>query len=564
MSSSCINNYQTPSITKNTDYPTDVYTNLHTNTVETSETGSSNIYLPEETNLIPNTDNSSVSRFNYNLDIGNFDLEGTKGKYLLHVGIDDFNQIERCINYCGSYFIDIEEVDNDNGYYEIDSSSLIPQELEHDLLSISEDGTKILLLSNNNQIKTLEVYDLIDNISLYRYETKEDIYKWRVSATPDLDYILFESGSDFVYVDVNKKTEKIVNVGGLISPEGLKAAVVEYIEDDTKLYIYEILTGKLIDTINVGNGRTFLSQWHNSNKILYYTIEGSFVYDIRTEEIKTIGEYLYEPKMSPDGRYVAFYRGNDAGWFFPLYDGNHWLLKEYGYREGLYVKDLLSNKTNQVADILFTGTYASYAYKQFPVEWVYVNKNFDNSKYRSCSLVNDETEYEVNESSMKDGYYADSIFDGNIQTAWVEDEESYSNDESQSNNNNDIQYSGEGLGEWVKIFKREKINLKSVYQQKQFGYIKPMTLSGVRIINGYAKSKDIYAMNNRIKKVEIILSDGTNFIYTLEDDTLNFQTLDFGKEITTRYITIKILEVYKGSKFNDTCISEVELISTDK
>jgi hypothetical protein len=312
MSSSCINNYQTPSITKNTDYPTDVYTNLHTNTVETSETGSSNIYLPEETNLIPNTDNSSVSRFNYNLDTWQLDLEGTKGKYLLHVGIDDFNQIERCINYCGSYFIDIEEVDNDNGYYEIDSSSLIPQELEHDLLSISEDGTKILLLSNNNQIKTLEVYDLIDNISLYRYETKEDIYKWRVSATPDLDYILFESGSDFVYVDVNKKTEKIVNVGGLISPEGLKAAVVEYIEDDTKLYIYEILTGKLIDTINVGNGRTFLSQWHNSNKILYYTIEGSFVYDIRTEEIKTIGEYLYEPKMSPDGRYVLFNRGNDA------------------------------------------------------------------------------------------------------------------------------------------------------------------------------------------------------------------------------------------------------------
>jgi len=68
-------------------------------------------------------------------------------------------------------------------------------------------------------------------------------------------------------------------------------------------------------------------------------------------------------------------------------------------------------------------------------------------------------------------------------------------------------------------------------------------------------------LTNRVKKVEVILTDGTSYIFDLKDNTLDFQTLDFGETVETRDVTIKILDIYEGSKFNDTCISEIELIT---
>jgi hypothetical protein len=519
--------------------------------------------LPTETFLPTGESDSNMLKTDYNININNYDLKNMKERYLLHVGFDDHSQVKRGVKYFGSYFIDINEHDNTNGYYEIDSSSLIPEELENDLFGLSIDGTKILLLSYDQDEKeeSLVIYDLINKESLYRYATKEEINRFMISTSPDMNYLLFQSGTDYIYVDIRNKAEQVVFVGecGLISPDGMKTASVEYISGNEYLNIYEILTGKLIETVKLGSDSAFLSQWHSSNKILYYSFEGSFIYDFNTKEIQRIGVYVYEPQMSPDGRYVAYYRDEDAGWFFPLYDEKHWLYKEYGYQDGLYVKDLFTNETIQINPILFNHAYTPYYYKQFPVQWVYVNTDFENDKYRASSLINSDSRYRIIASSIKDDYYPEKVFDGDIRTVWAEEEERYNTESSQ-----DAVYTGEGLGEWVKIYISEEVSLKSVSPHKQFGYMKPLRLSGIRIINGYVKSRDTYNMNNRIKKAEIILSDGTSFIFTLEDDTMDFQTLDFGKEITTRYITIKILEVYKGSKFNDTCISEIELISTDK
>jgi hypothetical protein len=93
--------------------------------------------------------------------------------------------------------------------------------------------------------------------------------------------------------------------------------------------------------------------------------------------------------------------------------------------------------------------------------------------------------------------------------------------------------------------------------------LKPIHFSGIRIINGYAKSEETYKANNRVKKVEVILTDGTSYIFDLKDDTLDFQTLNFGKEVETRDVTIKILDIYEGNKYNDTCISEVQFIEAE-
>jgi len=93
-------------------------------------------------------------------------------------------------------------------------------------------------------------------------------------------------------------------------------------------------------------------------------------------------------------------------------------------------------------------------------------------------------------------------------------------------------------------------------------------VSGIRIMNGYNKFSDnlndwLYYPNNRPSDIEIIFSDGSSIPFLL-DDVFNsrnhiFQDLRFGEVIKTSTIRIFIHEVYHGSRWDDTCISEIKV-----
>lgn len=63
------------------------------------------------------------------------------------------------------------------------------------------------------------------------------------------------------------------------------------------------------------------------------------------------------------------------------------------------------------------------------------------------------------------------------------------------------------------------------------------------IINGYAQSNELYNANNRIKQIE-------NY-FELEDNKLSYQF------ISCRGTNISFTSFYKGNKYNDTCIAEI-------
>jgi len=93
---------------------------------------------------------------------------------------------------------------------------------------------------------------------------------------------------------------------------------------------------------------------------------------------------------------------------------------------------------------------------------------------------------------------------------------------------------------------------------------------------GYLKSKDTYYNNNRLKKIGItqhyLAYDGSikQYTYELTPKDIPYQEIDLNTfynmtdhtdsgdlyKYTTK-IEIKVLETYKGKKFNDTCISEI-------
>lgn len=73
----------------------------------------------------------------------------------------------------------------------------------------------------------------------------------------------------------------------------------------------------------------------------------------------------------------------------------------------------------------------------------------------------------------------------------------------------------------------------------------------IRIINGYAQNKNLYLSNNRVKKMNN---------YILSDNIMEEQLVTFNEE----QISVEVQDLYKGEKYNDTCIAELNVLSNKR
>jgi hypothetical protein len=165
------------------------------------------------------------------------------------------------------------------------------------------------------------------------------------------------------------------------------------------------------------------------------------------------------------------------------------------------------------------------------------NPSFDNTQrtveiqVRSCGTA--KTSYHsaanivvssqlIENNRPSDAYQPGHLADGKDSTCWAEGVD------------------GPGIGEWV-----------------QFGFDVPKTLKAMKIIAGYTKTPNVYRANNRVKKLKLVFSDGESQTVDLADQ-YGFQRILIDRERPTRFIRLVIMDVYKGSSYDDTCISEVE------
>jgi hypothetical protein len=120
----------------------------------------------------------------------------------------------------------------------------------------------------------------------------------------------------------------------------------------------------------------------------------------------------------------------------------------------------------------------------------------------------------------------------------------------------------------------------------------PFGIKGIKIINGVAKNRNLYQSNNRVKKIymgflaksfdqysicenkneyEIVYQTiEKNYVKlgdSLEGHNIFFSSLSnfswddvIFKHKENIYLMIGIIDIYKGTKYNDTCISEIEII----
>jgi hypothetical protein len=80
----------------------------------------------------------------------------------------------------------------------------------------------------------------------------------------------------------------------------------------------------------------------------------------------------------------------------------------------------------------------------------------------------------------------------------------------------------------------------------------------IRIINGYSKSKELYIKNNRITQITIEDKQNNGYDYDLEE-TLLFQDIQLPAPLD--YLRLTAKKIVRGSKYDDTCISEMVLLN---
>lgn len=112
-----------------------------------------------------------------------------------------------------------------------------------------------------------------------------------------------------------------------------------------------------------------------------------------------------------------------------------------------------------------------------------------------------------------------------------------------------------------------KIGINKVWSEDAEGYgigekifIPPANFNKLLFVNGYLSFNRPYLFydNSRVKKIRVkIQNENVSFSKEFDIvDTIQPQILNFEKQVNGE-ITIEILEVYKGKKYKDTCISDI-------
>lgn len=133
--------------------------------------------------------------------------------------------------------------------------------------------------------------------------------------------------------------------------------------------------------------------------------------------------------------------------------------------------------------------------------------------------------------SKNDRYSPLNLLDNDPKTAWVEG------------------VKGDGIGEDLTIYISDSAGRWTARSVHKLG-----------IVSGYAKSKDIFYKNNRPKKIKLTVYPYNSSKYSMEHilkDSMEMQYIELKEKTLTSDIKIEILSVYKGSKYDDTCISDV-------
>ncbi|MGG1616177.1 NADase-type glycan-binding domain-containing protein [Paenibacillus sp. NRS-1781] len=337
--------------------------------------------------------------------------------------------------------------------------------------------------------------------------------------------------------------------------------------------IFDLSTTKKLYEFKVPN-RDYAVMSPDLRKCVYTGDAAFFYYMNQGQETRALGQlndghYLNLPVFSPDGNQFALVDGNHTVLIYDLSKNKQiqqiklgiegiqieqWLYndqlllssydndKTYMFNIQTGEKKLLMKATEspvitldnhrvaylkskgelQQRDIQ-TGLTIKYSnplhrvgYNVSPEQWIQTAT--DLMKYQKSIPAQKIVASSTLPDQAGNSYAVRNIMDGDASTAWCEG------------------VKGDGIGEWIKI---------------DFGSVQE--LKGFELINGLAKSSNAFQANNRVKRMKLEFSNGQTMM--VDNDFIRNEFLD--APIHTSFVKITIEAVEKGSKYHDTCISEI-------
>jgi len=115
------------------------------------------------------------------------------------------------------------------------------------------------------------------------------------------------------------------------------------------------------------------------------------------------------------------------------------------------------------------------------------------------------------------------LLDGDLSTCWAENKD------------------GNGIGEVLTVSFPTKVFIQKLAMDI-----------------GFDRSASLFFANGRIKEIEIALENQEVFTHRFHDKR-GLQVLELPDSIAVKSFEIKILDVFPGSLYQDTCISEIEI-----
>ena len=157
----------------------------------------------------------------------------------------------------------------------------------------------------------------------------------------------------------------------------------------------------------------------------------------------------------------------------------------------------------------------------------YIDKNLDDIQWIGNYHVDNIVASSTLNSQGSKNYKATNLFDCDPETAWVEG------------------VKGHGIGQWIQVKKA------SSYLEGSW-----VSIGTISILNGYAKSDKAWRENGRVKRLKVYCNGKPKYILELQNSrSLQSFNVDISKGATIKF---EILDVYPGTKYQDTVISEIE------
>ncbi|WP_161782212.1 NADase-type glycan-binding domain-containing protein [Paenibacillus ehimensis] len=360
---------------------------------------------------------------------------------------------------------------------------------------ISQDGKKILLLNLSHQRHSISAQ--IYNFLSHQIELQFQLPHKDYALSPDLNQYLFEENGD-IYLFRAKENEKTKL--SLVKRDMYSIAVWKISPDGSKLCFSDDEANLIL--FDIANNKIIkkINVGSKEVHIHQWFAEDKLIYtaDRDTTYLLTIES----EERKPLGQSMLS----------PVISPDGLMLVYADQDRNIFQLNMQTQQKTKLED-----GFQRIGFESAPLQWIRsstpfidVKKSIPVKRVTASSTLPDEN---------KISYNANQLTDGNTKTGWCEGTK------------------GDGIGETVTL---------------DFGTLQEV--SGIDLINGLAQSLHTFKANNRVKSLKAEFSDGSSEVLDA-----SFIQMNFSKKIKTSFIKLTILEVEKGDKYSDTCMSEVRV-----